>query len=157
MGSSLVELKFQLAVDDGWPPVTAEALWCMLTPTGYLVESIPLFVKDLSVGDVIDAAPDAEGRVWEWEQVDESNRSTIWLARLSGAGNDAILAVLDELHALNCTWASAGQLGCYALDVPPECPLGEVDALLARLDPAAVAVAYPSLRHHDYSENFSQS
>ncbi len=148
----MIELKFQLAEDNGWPPVAQEALWCMLIPAGYLVESIPLFVKGLSVGDVIDAAPDAEGRVWQWEQVDGSNRSTIWLARLSAAGNDAILTLLDDLQALNCTSTSASQLGCFAVDVPPECPIGEVDALLARLDPACVAVAYPSFRHHDYSE-----
>ena len=153
MSASLVELKFQLAVDDGWPPVAMEALWCMLTPAGYLLESIPLFVQGLSVGDVIDAAPDAEGRVWEWEQGEGSNRSTIWLLRLASPGSDAIAAALDELHALNCTSTGVGQLGCYALDVPPECPLGELDAVLARLDPAAVAVAYPSLRHHDYSES----
>ena len=153
MGSSLIELNFQLSVEDGWPPVAVESLSCMLTPAGYLVESIPLFVKGISVGDVIDAAPDAERRVWEWSQITGSNRSTISLVRLSEAGNDAILAVLDELEAFNCTSAFARGLGCYAVDVPPECPISQVDALIAGLDPAAVAVAYPSFRHHDYSES----
>lgn len=39
--------------------------------------------------------------------------------------------------------------GCYSIDVPSECPIGDVDACLAKLDPSLVAIAYPSFRHQD--------
>lgn len=48
-----VHLGFALEIDDGWPPVAVESLPLRVTREGHVVEAPPLFVKDLSVGDVI--------------------------------------------------------------------------------------------------------
>lgn len=48
-----VELKFPLDVEDDWPPVAVEGLPFDVALGGYVATVPPLFVKDLSVGDVI--------------------------------------------------------------------------------------------------------
>lgn len=145
----MTTLSFQLEVDDGWPPVAAEVMECTLVDNSFRIESAPLFLKGLSVGDFIVAAPDAEGRIWDWEHLTKSGRSTIWLARLSPLAQGEIDAVLADLKTLGCSITSSQTLGCFAVDVPAECPIEEVDRCLASLVPDRVAVAFPSFRHDE--------
>jgi hypothetical protein len=48
-----VELVFALAPEEGWPPVATECLPCMRSGDGFRILVAPLFVKGVSVGDVI--------------------------------------------------------------------------------------------------------
>jgi hypothetical protein len=114
---------------------------------GYRCLSVPLFVKDLSVGDVISASQDAEGFVDSWAHVLKSGNSTVWLLRL--AGEPPIAACLEQLRSLQCNTSGLESFGCYAVDVPAALPLADVDAVLEMLDQDLVAVAFPSLRHDD--------
>lgn len=143
------KLYFQLDVVDGWPPVAAEVMNCTMLNGDFQINSTPLFVKDLSVGDVISATPDDEDRVWEWEHLTKSDRTTIWFARLSTEAQDDIDAALGELKALGCAITSSQQLGRSAVDVPADCPIEEVDKCLASLQPDRVAIVFPSFRHAD--------
>jgi hypothetical protein len=144
-----MELQFPLEVVDGWPPVAVEGLPCTPTNGAYRVEVAPLFIKDLSAGDVISVTCDSAGHVSSWSHTVRSNRTTIWLLRL--AETEQIAEVLGELRSLNCNTTQLPAYGCYSIDVPPECPIGDVDACLAKLDPSLVAIAYPSFRHQDSS------
>jgi hypothetical protein len=145
----MTKLIFQLDVEDGWPPVAAEVMECTLVDKSFRIESAPLFLKGLSVGDLIIAAPDEEGRVWDWEHLAKSDRTTIWLARLSPAAQGEIDATLSKLRALGCNITSSQMLGCFAVDVPADCSIEEVDGCLATLAPDRVAVAFPSFRHDE--------
>ena len=104
-----------------------------------------LFVKGLSVGDVISVTKTEAGHVDSWTHVKKSGRTTIWLLRT--AKSDKIDEVLRELRSLNCHTSQLRQFGCYSIDVPQETSISKIDACLARLDPSKVAVAYPSFRH----------
>lgn len=147
----IVSLVFQLDVEDGWPPVAAECLPFEIVPSGYRALAVPLFVKDLSVQDVIAPTIDAEhGQVTSWTHVLRSPRTTVWLARL--AESDQVSVVLQQLRELGCNSSDAGALGCYAVDVPAEVPFDAVDAVLAACDESIVAVACPSFRHPDPAE-----
>jgi hypothetical protein len=143
----MIELQFNLDVDDDWPPVPVEVLPCIAEAGGYKVTVAPLFIKDLSAGDTISVVRDSAGHVTSWKHITKSRRSTIWLLRLEDI--DHLDEVLAELRLLNCNTIKLPQFGCYAIDVPPECPIGRVDECLARLDNSQVAIAYPSLRHQD--------
>ncbi|MGR9116094.1 MAG: DUF4265 domain-containing protein [Gammaproteobacteria bacterium] len=147
---SAIELHFLLDIDDDWPPVSLEGIPCTQVEDGYRVDVPPLFVKGLSVGDVIKVTQNTEGEVMSWEHVQKSDRTTIWLLRI--AETQEIEKVLERLHKLKCKTVQLPQYGCYSIDVPAECPLQDIDACLASLDSSRVAVAYPSFRHEEYDE-----
>lgn len=143
--SSTVSLKFPLNVVDGWPPVAVESLPFRLSTDGYHALVAPLFVKDISVGDVISAQLDHENLVESWQHLVRSGRTTIWLLRLKQPNR--IDLVLTELRAIECNSVGLDAVGCYAIDVPETVPIDSVDAVLSTLDSDSVAVAYPSMRH----------
>ncbi|MFT7723423.1 MAG: DUF4265 domain-containing protein [Roseateles sp.] len=143
--SGTVSLKFRLDVEDDWPPVALESLPFRKVVSGYETLAAPLFVKDLSVGDVIEAKIDGKSEVESWRHVSRSDHTTVWLLRLKQPNQ--IEEVLAKLRELGCNSVGLDAAGCYAIDVPPTVGIGEVDAVLARLDDAAVATAFPSMRH----------
>jgi Domain of unknown function (DUF4265) len=149
----LLHLEFALEVIDDWPPVGLECIPAQVRFNGYEVLAPPLFVKNLSVGDVIvtvDGEVGLEGKselIWLWRHVQKSSHSTIWLARL--AQTDEIDGVLVALRNLGCRTVSLSSCGSYAVDVPPSVTFSDADACLATLDPERVAVVFPSLRHPD--------
>ena len=143
---SCESLVFPLDVEDGWPPVAVESLPFRVAPDGYEAVVPPLFVKDLSAGDIIDATIEAGSRrVLSWRHIVRSGRTTVWLLRLRYSGT--IKEVLGELRALGCNTVALDEAGAYAIDVPELVPIERVDAALAHLDADSVAVAFPSMRH----------
>lgn len=145
--SEIVFLKFELNVEDDWPPVAVECLPFQKTERGYCTMAAPLFVKDLSVGDVILGRLTVENNFESWEHVSRSDHSTIWFLRLKTPNNiDSVLALLRNL---GCNTVGLDSLGCYAVDVPADVQMADIDVILAHLDEVVVAVAFPSMRHPD--------
>ena len=149
MNSDQTALGFPLEVKDGWPPVALESLPFERTAQGHIALAAPLFVKDLSVGDVIRVTLRDDGAVGSWEHVFRSSRTTIWLLRLKQP--NAIEATLSALRALGCNTVGSEELGSYAIDVPEDVAIEHIDKTLAALDEDSVGVAYPSFRHEEPS------
>lgn len=142
------ELHFCLNIEDDWPPVSVEGILVSHTADKkYRIETPPLFIKGLSVGDVIDAVMDSEKKVTSWQAISQSGRSTIWLLRMAEPSN--IEKVLVELEKYGCSVINLSQFGCYSIDVPEDCNIKVIDECLAKLDESRVAIAYPSFRHPD--------
>jgi len=141
----IASLTFSLQAEDGWPPVASESLPFEETSDGYVTLSPPLFVKDLSVGDVIAAQVSPSGRVESWRHVRRSARTTIWLLRLRAT--DQIDITLSALRGIGCNTTRLDSCGSSAIDIPEDVPIWKVDEILARLDADNVAVAFPSMRH----------
>lgn len=139
-------LSFRLEVKDGWPPVAAEGLQCLRVESGFHVMSTPLFLKNLSVGDVIEVTDEEHNQVWSWEHISKSTNSTVWLLRLRAVELEPILA---SLTTIGCNVTSLVECGVYALDVPPSVAAAQLDECLGQLDASKVAVAYPSWRHEE--------
>jgi hypothetical protein len=146
----VIDLNFTLEVDDGWPPFAGECIPCTHVMGGYRIEAPPLFIKDISVGDVIAVNQDNTGNVTSWKHVHRSARTTIWLLRLNES--DAIERVLSNLRSIHCNTASLPELGVFSIDIPQDVAIDSVDHFLADLDQASVAVAYPSIRHKDKAQ-----
>lgn len=140
-------LSFRLDVEGDWPPVALESLPFRTTPDGYECQVAPLFVKNLAVGDVIAVTAESENVVDMWHHVRQSNHTTVWLLRLKSPNN--ISEVLDELRAIGCSTVGLPEVGSFAVDVPGTVDIAYVDGILSKLDSAAVAVAFPALRHPD--------
>jgi Domain of unknown function (DUF4265) len=141
------ELRLALEVEDGWPPVAIERIPCSAVAQDFRVDAPPLFVKNLSVGDIIEAELDSDENVFSWRHVYKSKRTTIWLLRQKRPFN--MQYILEKLHSLRCNTVELEQFGCYSIDVPEDCEIDEIDKCLALLDSSKVAVAYPSFRHNN--------
>lgn len=140
-----MHLTFTLDVNDGWPPVAREGFgFRQRADDCYELLAPPLFVKDLSVGDVISVELDEEGYVEGWAHVARSGNSTLWLMELEPA---TIEPLLQCLQSLQCTFVSFSEFHYYSVNVPAECPVESLDDCLGLVDDSKVAKAFPSFRH----------
>ena len=146
-----VSLQFPLVVDDGWPPFGSESLPFEKVGDQYRCLSAPLFVKDLSVGDIIGCEIGSNGFLNNWWHCHRSKRSVIWLLRQSM--NDTVQPVLQLLRLSGCNTAGLDDFGCYTVDVPENVEITEIDKVLEALDQNTIAIAFPSLRHLDTLED----
>jgi len=139
------QISFSLAIDDdGWPPVGVEWLYVTRTDVGLRIETLPLFVKDISVQDVIEAEVDDEKRVVRWAHIEKSKRSVVWVMAY---GSYDPGPALQSLRDMGCNTESLKSYNYFAVDVPPEISFEKVDVVLETLDKASSAVAFPSFRH----------
>ncbi len=134
---------FPLKIQNDWPPVSVEWLWFVPTADGMKLQSCPLFVSELSVGDEIIVELDEDSCVRKWHHRERSHRSTVWVLRVSSTADPAHLAPLREL-ACNTSWSS--QVGVASVDVPPEVDISRFDEVIESLRSSGWAIAYPSWR-----------
>ena len=124
---------FELAVEDGWPPVGSERVWAHhLGGDRYRIANAPWFVRDLAVGDVVRAqAPDSGSHPVFVELLERSGHVTIRLIcfRRGPLAGDLAQA-LEPFTALGVYGEGAQQYGMLALDIEPAAPL---PAIVSRL------------------------
>lgn len=142
---SFLSLSFNLDIVDGWPPVAVEGL--VFTNVGvdcYRLEVPPFFIKDLSVGDVLNIETSADGFVSKWTHEFRSLRSTIWIMDWEDPNLEMVVA---HLLSRKCNVERFKQYKYLSLDVPSECSQQELEFWLDKLDEEKASVAYPSYRH----------
>lgn len=138
-------LKFPLHVEDDWPPVAVESLPFVRAGTNYKLLEAPLFIKDLSVNDVICVNIDECNMVTEWQHILRSNHTTLWVLRL--ATPNTIQSFLNSLRELGCNTVSFNAAGVFSVDIPGSVSMKQVDNFICFLDEKSSAVAFPSMRH----------
>ncbi len=146
MQTQTAALNFALEVEDGWPPVATECLPVKTTDESHTVLVAPLFIKGLSVGDVVQVVSESEGIVYEWRHLSKSKNSTVWFLRRGEVEIEPLLAPIRELGC-NTTWSS--QLGVGSIEVPESVSAEALDKCLEALEIPTFALAFPSWRHTD--------
>lgn len=144
MADPVCSLTFRLEVVEGWPPVAAECLPCKKDKEKYRILSPPFFIKDLSVGDVIEITETDQDQVYAWKHVAKSGRSTVWVMLL---GSSNIEDRISQLKELGCNVERLLDRSLLSIDIPEAVRREVVDLCLSSLNPEEVAVAYPSWRH----------
>lgn len=141
-----VNLNFNLPdEDEDWPPVTTESLpFENLGGGRYRLLVAPLFVRDLSVDDVLLIEVSAEGIVWEWQYESRSKHSTIWVI---DAAQSKFEKVVSGLQGLGCKIVRAPMFDVYSIDVPGEIARESLEEWLDLLDEESVG--YPSYRYEE--------
>lgn len=142
-----ISLQFPLDIEEGWPPVGSESLAFDKQRNGYKLLVPPLFVRNISVSDVIDVTVDSLGYVSDWEHVELSNRSVVWLLRTSDHNNIGV--ILSQFRKIGCNTTGIDEFGAYSVDVPENASLAQVDNILSNASTDEVAIAFPSFRHSD--------
>ena len=135
---------FVLDVDDGWPPVAKECMPVTSCSDGFRLEVSPLFIKNMSRGDVISVTRNEYEEVTSWKIVSPSSHSTVWIM---AHGDKSIDDALERLKALRCNIVNFEEYRYYSVDVPPECSVDQLDSCFVDLGEDEASVAFPSFRH----------
>lgn len=144
----MIKLTFMLDVDeDGWPPVAAEGLWCDQDGDFFRINNTPFFVKNIAYGDLIQVSAFDDAQVVLDRVVEESGNSTVWLYFQEDGASQP---VLSELNGFGCGFEGGAIHGYFAVNVPKEVSMKEVERVLAPLEESGkLFVAYPADRHGD--------
>jgi Domain of unknown function (DUF4265) len=138
----MIKLGFPLDVQDNWPPYDVEHLWAEQAEIGYTIDSIPFFLKDLALGDLISARIGKYNYVTKWSITQKSGNSTVWIMELHK--NDSV----DRLKRLGCQVEGGEADRLYAVNVPRELKFNLVEGLLSSyLTSELIEIAYPAVRH----------
>lgn len=139
------KIAFALEVEDGWPPVAVEHVWCERRDAAYIMENVPFFISGLASGDVFRAEPDpVNGCIFEFEVVQRSGHSVVWV--LNNEGLDFSLP-RKRLLDLGCRLEGFPQFNLFAIDVPANVAQSEIGAVIDALETAGFALAFPVWNH----------
>lgn len=140
-----IKINFQLQPDaDGYPPVSVESLWAKASSEGYIIDSIPFFTNNATLGDRVRVHKDKEGELW-FEHVEiESQNSLIRVIFFDASYTDA---VVTELSALGCGVERMQEFKLLAVDVPVGVDLLKIQKFLqARASVGQLDYEEPILR-----------
>ena len=144
MNQATRKLQFALEIDDGWPPISSEAVWCDLVGPAFRLRNAPFFIKGLAVNDVFKAEPDpVNGHIFEFELLEPSTHSLVWILNNTQAD---IRPALSQLRAVGCSTEGLEQFSLYAVDVPPEVQDAHINDLLDEIEAAGFDLAFPVWR-----------
>lgn len=113
-----VKVCFQLSPDrSGYPPTTSEFLWCIPTERGtHIVDNIPFFVRDVSLGDEI--STEKVGEVLHFSRIlKQSRNSTV---RVFLKKTNQTEAVRNKLDKFGCGSELMEELSLLAVTMPPD-------------------------------------
>lgn len=120
------------------PDGEVETLWAFDLGDGtYRLDNLPWYAYRVSLGDVVEASPDADGRLHMVRVVRKSGNRTL---RLVFPGADlhtdwpaAIRGIMDRLVELGCSYEGANRR-YQAVNVPPDADLVSVTSFLTEAD-----------------------
>nr|WP_324260160.1 DUF4265 domain-containing protein [Cellvibrio fontiphilus] len=139
------KVKFALDIEDDWPPVSSESVWCERVGENYKVLNAPFFIHRLAYGDVFSAVPDSVNQhVFEFEVIEQSGHSLVWLMN---AAQIEISEKLESISELGCNYEGFPLFNLVAIDVPPNVNFHALDVIIESLETNGIAVAFPVWRH----------
>jgi hypothetical protein len=127
--SDLVKVQFYE------PDVGYENLWATVLPDGlYQIESVPFYVYGVSIGDIVAASPDSEGRLQFSGIVTSSATKTVRaLTGGSSLEDPPISQLVAKLKALGCT-IELRKPDLVAISIPPSVKIESVADFLTSHD-----------------------
>ena len=138
------KVVFALEIEDEWPPVDAEGVWCERVDGNYRVVNTPFFIKGLAFGDIFSALPDSvNDQVFEFEVIEKSGNSVVWM--LNNNRLD-ISVFIEEIESLNCRIEGFPKFSLYSIDVPPKIDLEAFDHVVQQWEVQGLSFAYPTWR-----------
>lgn len=142
----MIKYIFDLEVSDNWPPVDAESLWLEKADAGYIIRTIPYFIRNISLGDIVEIEQLDNARAKLIRIVEQSENSTIWLYFKSQF--ERVDEVLTKLSAAGIVYEGGGIAGYYALTLYPDIPLRTFDSIIIPYESSGwVEIVYGAMRH----------
>ena len=127
-GAAATRVAFRLERDAyGYPPADWEHLWVRESGVGeFTIDNTPFFVRGISFGDVISAAP-RDGELIFANLLRPSRHSTIRVIVFDKA---LVPEVRRSLRDLKCATELSHVSGLIAIDCPPEASIQAVRVFL---------------------------
>ncbi|MBZ5530320.1 MAG: DUF4265 domain-containing protein [Acidobacteriia bacterium] len=123
-----IKVYFDLESDEnGYPPAQNEFLWCIPTDQGtYIVDNVPFFVRDISLGDEISAGK--IGKTLQFSRLlHQSKNSTIRvLLKKEGLAE----MIREKLDNLGCGTELMDELSLLSVTMPPDARVTETLSFL---------------------------
>ncbi|MDX1870587.1 DUF4265 domain-containing protein [Mycolicibacterium sp. 120266] len=116
-------LQFELAIDDdGWPPADWEAVWAQPDEAffTYRVVSIPAFVFDIAVGDLVQGKLGPDDDLQFDHKISSGGHSTIRVYMHHELPDSTIAEVRAGVTASGCTYQLTSWDAILAVDIPTE-------------------------------------
>ena len=114
--SGHVKILFEFADESG--AIELESMWAIPTDTGYKIDNIPFYAREVACNDIVSATPDADGMLRFTGLVAASGHSTI---RLWFADEANVPAVRALLRKKGCS-TEVDLPRLVAVDIPPSVP-----------------------------------
>lgn len=138
-------LCFALDVEDGWPPVATESVWCERVGDVYTLVNAPFFINGLAYGDTFIAEPDqTNGYIFEFQIAESFGHSSVWVI-----SSDA-MDFKDEkqgLVRLGCSIEGFSTFHLYAVNIPAAVDSLSISPAVDRLEALGFVLAFPVWRH----------
>lgn len=140
---------FALDIEDGWPPVAVEHVWCEKSGSVFELHNAPFFVKGLAAGDKFTAEPDpVNGCVFEFSVVETGGHSLVWVLE---SGALQFEKYKPDLLSLGCNVEGFPGIRLHAIDVPASVTPESASAVMDKLETLGFSLAYPVWRHEHES------
>ena len=123
------KLHFRLDQDeDGYPPVAVESVWSQAAPRPgeYIVDNIPFFTRDATIGDTVRVRDD-DGNLWFDGLVGRAANSLI---RVVFFDRSAMDGVFRQLESMGCSLEYNGTHRLLAVSIPSGVDLEGVQGYL---------------------------
>lgn len=138
------KVLFALDIEDGWPPVATEGVWCEKFGENYQLKNVPFFIPDIAAEDIFHAVPDSvNDHVFEFKIIEESGHSVIWL--MNNINLD-ITEFVDKIKELGCSYEGFPQYSLAAIDAPPEVDVDELNEAIDKFEEKGIDFAFPVWR-----------
>jgi hypothetical protein len=138
------KVLFALEIEDGWPPLGTEGVWCKKIGEHYQLDNIPFFIQNLAVGDIFSASSDpVNEHIFEFKVLKESGHSVISI--LNNIDLD-LANFLNSVKKLGCTYEHFKQYSLTAIDVPPDIEIDELNKLVDKYEELGIDFAFPVWR-----------
>lgn len=120
-----VQVQFPLKRDkEGWPPADTEEVWAIpLSPETVRVDSIPWFVRNIALDDLIGVQSTGDGRVVFVEKLKWSGNCTLRIIPLGNDSEAGIRGVIERLSDFGVELEVVGHFGLVAANVRPSVDL----------------------------------
>lgn len=127
-----VKILFEIENESG--QVEVESVWAVPVSTGYRIDNIPFYAKEVAHNDIVMAEPDQDGMLRFIGLVAPSGHSTI---RLWFANEADVAAVRDALRRMGCP-SELDLSRLVAVDIPPSIPYPRVRDYLDQQERAGI-------------------
>jgi hypothetical protein len=143
------KVAFALDVEDDWPPVAVEHVWCERAGDVYQLKNAPFFIQGLAPGDKFTAQPDSvNGCIFEFAVVESSGHSLVWVIELDG---HRLGSFKQELLALGCSIEGFPKFNLHAVDVPAAVDVKVINDVIENMEEGGLSLAFPIWRHESHA------
>ncbi len=139
------KLCFALDVEDDWPPVATESVWCKRSLNAYHLQNAPFFIRGIAYGDKFVAELDPiNGCIFEFQITESSGHSLLWVLN-----NDDLdfEDAKQRLLALGCSIEGFPAFRLHSIDVPPAVDFVAINAVVDGLEELGFQLAFAVWRH----------